>query len=158
MHALLVVLTSLLASLGTTIPVLSTADAPANLTKVWTLDEVSRRPHHKHRICKWGFTLTESMTPPSYSDSDMVIRCHFQLRVLKGQDCRAGNFGLTQCSRQNPDFYVSGGHDKNGFYTLIVSNNYMNEKAYYGFLDKALDAHGIIPPQTSPVIAQNKTV
>ncbi|KAI1745907.1 hypothetical protein F4680DRAFT_2941 [Xylaria scruposa] len=158
MHAILVVLTSLLASLGTTIPVLSAVDAPANATKVWTLDEVSRKPHHKSRVCKWGFTLTESMDPPSYSDSDMVIRCDFELRVLKGQDCRAGSFGLTQCSRRNPDFYVSGGHDKTGFLTLIVSNTYENAKAYFGYLDSVLTAGGMIPPQTSPVKTQNKTV
>ncbi|KAI0196650.1 hypothetical protein EV127DRAFT_84730 [Xylaria flabelliformis] len=157
MHAFFVVLTSLLASLGATTPVLSTADAPTNLTKVWTLDEVSRKSHHKGRICKWEFTLTESMSPPSYDDSDMVIRCDFELRVLKGHDCRVGNFGLTQCSRRNPDFYVSGGHDKTGFLTLVVSNTFENAQAYFGYLDSVLDARGMIPPQTSPVKTQNKT-
>ncbi|KAI1747357.1 hypothetical protein F4782DRAFT_425676 [Xylaria castorea] len=165
MHALSIIFTSLLVSLGATIPVLSaagalansTTGALANSTKVWTLDEVYRKVHHKGQTCKWKFVLTESMSPPSYSDNDIVARCHFKVRALKGQDCRAGNFGLTQCSHGDPDFFVSGGHDKDGFLTLIVSNTYENADAFFGYLDADLDAHAMIPSQTSPIKTHDKT-
>ncbi|KAI8947039.1 hypothetical protein F4801DRAFT_595859 [Xylaria longipes] len=177
MYFLLVILASLFIRLGATGPVLSTVETsanlsiiptpsnlntiqtsvnlgtvetPANLTKQWTLYEVRRKLHKKHTVCHWRFHITESMTPDVPHGLDLTFICRFKVRVLKPGDCRAGDFGITQCDN-DPDFFVSGGHDKQGFLNLTVSNAYENSTAYFVYLDSVLDAGGMIPPQTSPV-------
>ncbi|KAI0456800.1 hypothetical protein F5B21DRAFT_502097 [Xylaria acuta] len=148
-------LVSLFASLGATTPVQIAAAAIGNTTKIWTLDEMERKTHHNNQTCRWHFSITESVSPPSYNDPNIITRCRFPVKVLKHQDCRAGNFGMTQCNHRNPDFFISGGHDKDGFLTLVVANTYENGQAYFGYLDSVLDAGGIIPPQTAPVKSKN---
>ncbi|KAI0490416.1 hypothetical protein F4859DRAFT_508220 [Xylaria cf. heliscus] len=127
-------------------------DAPQDApVKIWTLDQMSRTPHHKGSTCRWRFTVTETHSPPSWNDTDTSVKCRFKIRVARHHDCRAANFGLTPCSETNPDYFISGGHDRNGMVVLAVENMAENARAFFGYLDASLDSHDEIPPQSSPI-------
>ncbi|KAH8166706.1 hypothetical protein CIB48_g1563 [Xylaria polymorpha] len=142
-------------SLDTATPVLSSLAAEATPEKQWTLDEVSRKLHEEMQVCRWRFTITESDAGSGFNDTYYTVKCHFKVKAPKHHDCRMGDFGLTACSTTDPDFFISGGHDKDGMVVLAIENVSENGRAYFAYLDSALDVGGILPPQTSNVTVHN---
>ncbi|KAI0443578.1 hypothetical protein F4803DRAFT_514672 [Xylaria telfairii] len=159
MHFILFTITCFLAGIvagqDTATAVSSTLAPRETPGKQWTLDDVSRKPHEEMQVCKWRFTLTESDAGSGFNDTYYSLKCHFKVRAAKYHDCRVGNFGLTSCSADDPDYFVSGGHDKDGMVILAVENVSEQGRAYFAYLDSALDEGGILPPQTAPVTIRN---
>ncbi|KAI0532426.1 hypothetical protein GGR58DRAFT_180403 [Xylaria digitata] len=157
MHFIPVIISALLWSLATAIPVQSVrAAVPATVHKHWTVDGVVRQRFNQYTTCKWHLEIQQFVvsTPDngtaSTSASDPVS-CDFLVQAHTGHDCGFESFGPTKCNVANHGFYVNGGHNENGFVVMVVENVDDNTQAYFGFLDSALNAGAAIPAQTSPV-------
>ncbi|KAI0907447.1 hypothetical protein F4823DRAFT_641352 [Ustulina deusta] len=152
MRSLTIIPVALLSLLGAATPVQPTSAAPSYPVEQWTLDQVSRKRVHKHRTCKWKMAITQSATEANGTTANSTpVHCKFSVRVPKGHDCAVDDFGPVRCSKSHHGFYVSAGHNEDGFVAMVVENVNEDTRANFAFLDATLDSGRAIPPQTSTV-------
>lgn len=127
----------------------------------WTLDDVSRERTDDNKICEWKMAISQSppfSPPPVTNSTDAALHCSFKVPAANGSDCSVAAFPRKRCNPSNHDFYVSGGHNENGFVVVLVENLNENTMAFFGFADDVLDSSDDVPPQTSIVTASYQAI
>lgn len=159
MYCVTAVLTALCVGLVAAMPTQVTSTAPAvsalpSGTNVkWTLDDVSRERTRENKTCEWAMAISQSppFSPPPANSTDAAVHCSFKVRVADGTDCGVAAFPRKRCSPSHHGFYVSAGHNEDGFMVVLVENLDENTMAFFGFADDVLDSGDDVPPQTSQV-------
>jgi hypothetical protein len=113
----------------------------------WTLYNFTLSCDDEGSRCAYHFSVSEET--PTAVNSPNVSPCLFTVDGKDGKPANQTDFQGIQCMG-NDQYMVNGGWSPDGFVTIVVTNIYENNYAFFAYQTAMLEAGKMVDSQTRP--------